>query len=71
MESLAEVVENNPDHIIPAIIDGFRTPPLPIQKSMFTKSLLGCVGSHLIPFKLACTTSSKLVHKGAFCCDKP
>jgi hypothetical protein len=42
MESLAEVVENNPDHIIPAIIDGFRNPPLPIQKSMFTKS--GIVG---------------------------
>jgi hypothetical protein len=38
MESLAEVVENSPDHIIPAIIDGFRTPPVPIQKSMFTKS---------------------------------
>jgi len=38
MKSLAEVVEDNPDHILSAIIDGFRTPPVPLQKSMFIKS---------------------------------
>ena len=38
MKGSSEVEEYNPDHIISAIIDGFCTPSVLIQKSMFTKS---------------------------------